>query len=254
MGISVGKTSYRLEHHDCRETFAASLREAFVQALEGTGFELGGVDIEEVGPALYRSPSAKSPYIVLSMSGHAPYFASGWVELEYRWAQMGKVVDTVIANIDKMVDPGSRRPTAEFDALYHECSKLVAQYMPDYAKFKDHFCNTAFAPLVCMERLKEQLVALRSSTPDGRYEVPLPPNYKWAPYGDMVLSETQRETYNHMTSEICRRLGHGNAGVEPLRDRRHQYVAQSFAIVQEQERRNEGKSRRADDVDSSPSM
>lgn len=249
----VSKTTYVIEHGDRTSTTMSDLRAAIASQIVDRVCTLAAVNIREEGPAVFREDDS-NPYLIVGLGAGAIEFASGWVEMEYRWAQMSKVVDTVIANIDKMVDPGSRRPTAQFDVLYHECSKLVAQYMPDYAKFKDHFCNLAFASLVNMERLREQLVALRADAADCRYEVPLPPNYKWSPYGDMVLSEAQRETYNNMTSEICRRLGHGNAGVDVLRERRHQYVAQSFAIVQEEASRNAGKSRRADDVDSSPSM
>lgn len=252
MSSAPNKTRYRAIYPDQSWIVEDDLRVAFARHLEAPDFALGSVDIVEDGPVLFRDPSKKSPCIVLGMEGSPTWFASGCVEQEFRWAQMDRVIDAILAAVDKAIDKGSRFPTSEFDTQYRLCNELVMRFMPDYAHLRDHFCNMAFAAPVNLERFAERLCKIRDDAPGRRYEVPLSENYAWSPYGGMILSKVELEQYNNLTRDICRRLGGSEGGVEYLRDRRHAYVRDCYEF--RQAAGTEKSSRRASTADQGPSL
>lgn len=232
MSTPIEKTQYRLTFEDGSDHVTDTLRQAFALLLKAPDFALPVVTIREEGPCRFRSADALTP-ILVAVDDNGPCFSTGHVELEYRWEQVDQVLAHVVAEMGLTIDPATTFPRSGYAEHYNACYTAVHRFLPDCTRLQDVFCNHQASIGVNFERLTQQLMSLGSPTPDGmRYEVPLPENYAWAPYGGMVLTPAETASYNRYTQDICRAMG-GGGGIEALRDRRHQYVRECHLYRQD---------------------
>jgi hypothetical protein len=234
MTTPIEKTQYRLTFEDGSERVIDTLRNAFASLLKAPDFALPVVTICEEGPVAYRNADALTP-IVVAVDGNGACFSTGHAELEFRWEQANQVLAYVLLEAGKAIDPATTYPRPDFAEHYNACNAAVVRFFPDHQRLRDLFSDHQASPGLMFQRLTQKLMTLGSPHKDGmRYEVPLPENYAWAPYGGMVLTPAEAASYNRYTRDICRAIG-GGGGIEVIRDKRHQYVRECYLYRQDPE-------------------